>query len=72
MTTPETIEAVTKGAADSVVASAPYKPDDKITFRITSAEKVDMKAVAEQLGLSVTDYILRLHRAAKILVEGAE
>ena len=66
-----TTEPVIDQAAEKVVAGAPYKPDDKITFRVTSAEKLEMKAAAEKLGLSVTDYLLRLHRATKTVLEGS-
>ncbi len=67
-----TVEAVTDKAAADLVAGGPYKPDDKITFRVTSAEKVEMKEAAEKLGLSVTDYLLRLHRSAKNVLEESE
>lgn len=66
------VETVTDQAAADLVAGGPYKPDDKITFRITSAEKVEMKAAADKLGLSVTEYILRLHRSAKSVLDGSE
>ena len=65
-------ENVIDQAAENVAAGAPYKPDDKITFRVTSAEKLQMKEAAEKLGLSVTDYLLRLHRAAKHVLEDSE
>lgn len=71
MTSSNPVEPVTTGAAESVIASGPYKTDSAITFRVTSAEKSEIRSVAEKLGLSVTDYLLRLHRAAKILSEAA-
>lgn len=72
MTSPDIAETVPELAASEVVKGAPYKPDDKITFRVTSAEKLQMKEAAEKLGLSVTDYLLRLHRAAKNVLEDSE
>lgn len=71
MTSSDPAGPVTTAAAESVLASGPYKPDSAITFRVTSAEKSEIRTVAEKLGLSVTDYFLRLHRAAKGLSEAA-
>lgn len=64
-----TTEQVLDAAAESVVERAPYHPDSRITFRISKGERDDIRAAAEELGLNVTDYLLRLHRAAKRLVD---
>ncbi len=72
MTSSDPAGPVTTAAAESVVSSGPYKPDSAITFRVTSIEKSEIRSVAEKLGLSVTEYLLRLHRAAKALADSIE
>lgn len=34
---------------------------ERITFNVTPADKEEIRATAEALGLSMTDYLLRLH-----------
>lgn len=69
MTTPETTGAIDDAATD-IVDGGPYKPDCTINFRVTSEERAQIKETAEALGLKVTDYLLRLHRAARSRVAG--
>lgn len=36
-----------------------------VTFRVSVQDKAEMQATAEKLGLTLTDYLLRLHGIAK-------
>ena len=65
----EHAERILSGAAKTIFDGRPYTADTAVTFRVTSGEKIEMKDVAVRLGLSVTDYLLRLHRAAKALAD---
>ncbi len=42
----------------------PVQKDTAIIFRVSAAEKAEIREVAEQLGLSVSAYLLDLHRIA--------
>ena len=35
---------------------------ERINFRVTRAEKQQIEEIAEKLGLSISDYLLNLHR----------
>jgi DNA-directed RNA polymerase subunit E'/Rpb7 len=39
--------------------------DSVVLFRTTKAEKEDMQATAQKLGLTLTEYLGRLHTLAK-------
>lgn len=43
----------------------PVQKDTAIIFRVSAAEKEEIRDVAERLGLSVSGYLLDLHRIAR-------
>ena len=43
----------------------PASKDTAIIFRVSAEEKAEIREVAEGLGLSVSSYILDLHRIAR-------
>jgi hypothetical protein len=43
----------------------PAPKDAAIIFRVSAEEKEEIRAVAERLGLSVSGYLLDLHRIAR-------
>jgi predicted PhzF superfamily epimerase YddE/YHI9 len=38
---------------------------ETVVFRVSKAEKADMQATASKMGLSLTEYLTRLHQIAK-------
>ncbi len=36
--------------------------DQIINLRVTEADKAEIRAIAQELGISVSEYLLRLHR----------
>jgi len=38
---------------------------ETVVFRVSKAEKADMQATAGKMGLSLTEYLTRLHAIAK-------
>jgi len=55
-------------ALSGLSADALAKPrgdkDARLEIRITKAELTEIKATADKLGLTVTEYLLQLHRHA--------
>ena len=43
----------------------PAQKDSAIIFRVSAAEKAEIREVADGLGLSVSAYLLDLHRLAR-------
>lgn len=43
----------------------PPQKDSAIIFRVSASEKEEIREVAERLGLSVSAYLLDLHRLAR-------
>ena len=41
-----------------------------ITIRVTEADKEEMSTTAQAMGLSLTEYILRLHELAMVALRG--
>ncbi len=44
-------------------------PRQRINFLVTPAEKAEIEETAQFFGLTVTDYMLRLHRLTRALLE---
>lgn len=42
------------------------RKSDRINFTVTPTEKAEIKKAATRYGLTVTEYLLRLHRLAEI------
>lgn len=51
-------------AAEAVVEQGSRALDDRIAFKVSGQEKDEVKQAAEKLGLSMSQYLLELHRAA--------
>jgi len=47
----------------------PVRRDARIDLRVTPAELAEMKAAAERLGLTVSEYLRQCHRVARQLVD---
>jgi hypothetical protein len=60
-TKPDKLSKVFKG----IKVKSELSKDAVIIFRATESEKSDMQATAKKLGLSLTEYLGRLHALAK-------
>lgn len=63
----KTLEATLQKAAPKALRDALTSPPPKskmLTIRISEEELEQIRASAERFGLTVTDYLLRLHRFA--------
>lgn len=64
---PPKLTAADVKAALGEPGSAPQKPD-RINFLVTSAEKREIQETAKAFGLTVTEYLLRLHRLTRSML----